>query len=408
MASGVATGDEPARVIEEAAVEAARGLGGVDADLLLFSFSPHFVEHARAMAGQLGEKLSPKTMVGVSAESVLGGTKEYERLPGVSVLAAKLPGVDIHTFTHEDLPAADSAELGAAMGLGPKHRGTLLFTDPFSVPLVRMLPAMSASIRRNTKGGGPLIGGIASAAGSPGGNALVCNGSVRREGLVGVTLSGRVRIDPVVSQGCRPLGPNLVVTKAKANLVRELGGRPALHVISRLLADLSEEEREAATGGLYLGIVVDEYKDRFGRGDYLMRSILAADEGSGSIAVGDQLRVGQTVRLHMRDRATADEDLSLLLDAQKIHDKPLGVWMVTCNGRGSSMFGAPHHDAGAVNRAFAPPRSGAHMALGGQPIGGDENSVPLAGFFAAGEIGPVGGDSYLHAHTASLAVFRAP
>lgn len=406
MASGIATGDEPARVIEAAADEAARGIGGGDADLVLFSFSPHFVEHARAMVGRLGEKLSPRTMIGVSAESVLGGTKEYERLPGVSVLAAKLPGVGIHTFTHDDLPTADSQQIGDAMGLGAKHRGTLLFTDPFSVPLVRMLPAMSASIRR--AGGGPLIGGIASAGESPGGNALICNGSVRREGLVGVSLSGRVRIDPVVSQGCRPLGPNLVVTKAKANLVRELGGKPSLHVISRLLSQLTDEEREAATGGLYLGIVVDEYKERFGRGDYLMRSILAADEGSGSIAVGDQLRVGQTVRLHMRDRATADEDLSLLLDAQKVHDKPLGVWMVTCNGRGSSMFGAPHHDTGAVSRAFAPPRSGADMALGGRPIGGDETSVPLAGFFAAGEIGPVGGDSFLHAHTASLAVFRGP
>jgi small ligand-binding sensory domain FIST len=33
--------------------------------------------------------------------------------------------------------------------------------------------------------------------------------------------------------------------------------------------------------------------------------------------------------------------------------------------------------------------------------------VPTAGFFAAGEIGPVGGQSFLHGFTATIAVFPA-
>lgn len=406
MSAGLATGDDRAEVIREAVQEAATGLDGRSCDLVLFSFSPHFVEHARELSDVMGSELSPGTMIGVSAGSVLGGVTELEQLPGVSVLAASLPGVQITTFTADDLPVPTEDGFAEAAGIAGKHRGTLLFTDAFSVPLVRLLPAVSKAIRRVN--GGPLLGGVASAGDSPGGNALVCNGSVRRDGLVGVSLAGRIHVDPVVSQGCRPIGPNLVVTAAKANLVRELGGRPAHRVMADLIASLEDDERRSITGGLFVGLVVDEYKERFGRGDYLMRPIVAADEDSGSIAVGDQVRTGQTVRLHVRDRATADEDLSLLLDAQKIHDRPLGVWAVSCNGRGTALFGSPHHDARAIARAFAPPRSGADLALGGTPMGAEVPSVPMAGFFGAGEIGPVGGASYLHAHTASLAIFRGP
>jgi small ligand-binding sensory domain FIST len=32
--------------------------------------------------------------------------------------------------------------------------------------------------------------------------------------------------------------------------------------------------------------------------------------------------------------------------------------------------------------------------------------VPVAGFFAAGELGPVGDSNFIHGHTASIALFR--
>jgi small ligand-binding sensory domain FIST len=49
------------------------------------------------------------------------------------------------------------------------------------------------------------------------------------------------------------------------------------------------------------------------------------------------------------------------------------------------MFGTPDHDAMALEDAF-----------------GD---VPAAGFFCAGEIGPVGRRNFLHGFTATMAVF---
>ncbi|MGH2901299.1 MAG: FIST C-terminal domain-containing protein, partial [Solirubrobacteraceae bacterium] len=61
--------------------------------------------------------------------------------------------------------------------------------------------------------------------------------------------------------------------------------------------------------------------------------------------------------------------------------------MFTCNGRGRGMFGVADHDAAALAGAL-----------------GD---IPTAGFFAAGEIGPVGGENFLHGFTATVAVFAS-
>src|SRR5262249_10535075 len=139
-------------------------------------------------------------------------------------------------------------------------------------------------------------------------------------------------------------------------------------------------------------------------------SVMGVDKNHGAIAVGDLVRVGQTIRLHLRDSTTADEDLGLLMDAQKLRERPAGALLITCNARGARLFGRPHHDAAAVTRAFGVAAAGEERAKGGRVIQAAAleapPAVPLAGFFAAGEIGPVGADSYLHGHTACVTMFR--
>jgi len=218
---------------------------------------------------------------------------------------------------------------------------------------------------------------------------------------------GPVRIDAVVSQGCRAFGPNMVVTKARGNIIFQLGGHPALEAVQHAIEDLPEEQRPLLEGGLFLGRVINEYKDRFGRSDYLIRNLLGVDKNSGALAVGDMIRVGQTVRLHVRDSTAASEDLALLLDAQQLHERPAGALMVTCNGRGTRLFPTPHHDAAAVVRAFRLPEGGEERAKGGRAIDPQDRPLPLAGMFANGEIGPIGGQSFLHGHTAVAALFRS-
>jgi small ligand-binding sensory domain FIST len=205
-------------------------------------------------------------------------------------------------------------------------------------------------------------------------------------GAVGLTISGPVAVDLVVSQGCRPVGQAMVITKVKNNVILEIGGRKALEVIQEMAQALPERERPLLAKGLFAGLVTNEYKDRFGRGDFLVRNILAADKGAGSIAVGDVPRVGQTIQFHVRDAETAEEDLQLLLDAQELKDPPFAGLLFTCNGRGTRLFAKPNHDVNVIRQRLG--------------------SLPLAGFFAAGEIGPIGDRSFVHGQTASLALFR--
>jgi small ligand-binding sensory domain FIST len=225
---------------------------------------------------------------------------------------------------------------------------------------------------------------MASAARGPGGNRLVLDGSIRMGGAVGALLGPGVELASIVSQGCRPVGHPLAVTRAEGNVVYELGGQPALERLIEL-ARRELAERDVAVineGGLHLGRVIDEHKAEFGRGDFLVRNVIGADREAGAIAVNDTVELGTTVQFHLRDAVAADEDLRALLDGQHAD----AALMFTCNGRGTRLFGTPHHDASTL-----------------ADIVGE---IPMAGFFAAGELGPVGGRNFLHGFTASIALLQ--
>jgi small ligand-binding sensory domain FIST len=418
LAGGLSGHVHPVKAVEHACEQCLAGLGGAPVDLLFAFYSVHHVQAARAIGYALRRRLAPKALLGLSAESVLGGDKEIENAPGLSLLAASLPGVDVHVFRSEMLmkfvSADDRVGLAAAAGFSPSLRGTILLADPFSVPMNTLLPALGA-VRPAPDGASmkpaPIIGGMASAAREPGKNSLLLDDQVFHQGCVGVSLSGRIRVDAMVSQGCRTVGPPFVVTGGKGQIVTSLGGRPALQVISEIVESLDEHGKQLMQrGGLFLGRAVNEYKSRFGRDDFLIRPIVSVDRNSEAIAVGELLRIGQTVQLHVRDAETAHEDLEMLLDKERLHDPPAGALLFTCNGRGRRLFGTPDHDAAAVARAFLRAQPGHEEAKGGKamPAGaaGAGGIMPLAGFFAFGEVGPLAGEVFVHGHTASAAFIR--
>jgi small ligand-binding sensory domain FIST len=197
-------------------------------------------------------------------------------------------------------------------------------------------------------------------------------------------MHGPVRLRSVVSQGCRPIGRPLLITKAQRNMLQELSGKPALARFSELYPTLTPQEQELVRGGLHVGRVINEYQDRFGRGDFLVRNVVGADRDSGTLVLGDFVRVGQTVQFHVRDAESADEDLRELLSAAHHSEtaRPAGALLFTCNGRGTRLFDAPHHDAACIAKVWP--------------------ELPVAGFFAQGEIGPIGGRNFLHGFTASM------
>ncbi len=410
LAAGLSGNPDGLKAAGEVCARVAEGLGAGSVDLAMLFVSHEHVPSMDLIAGAVRRELHVDCLVGVSGEGVVGGRTEVERAPGVSLMAARLPGVSLVPFSGEELmPYEDSADglarFGRAFGADGEMRSCFIFADPYSVPMNGLLSAMN---RARVDGRiGSIIGGMASGATSAGGHALVLDDGVYRSGLVGVSLRGAVRVDAVVSQGCRAFGPAFIITKAKKNVIFELAGRPALHVVRELVEELGPQDQEQLNRrGLFVGRVINEYKDRFGRDDFLIRNVVGVEEQHNAIAVNELVRTGQTVRLHLRDARTADEDLGMLLDAQQLREPPVGGVLITCNGRGTRLFDAPHHDAAAVARAFAPGRAGEDLTKGGLTFDLEAPSIPLAGFFAGGEIGPVGDQCYLHGQSAVLALFR--
>ena len=416
MASGLSSLDRTEHAARQALDHAIERLphGPGSANLAFAFFSGAHVGQAGLIASAARAELPNATIVGCSAESVLGGSIELEDRPGISVLACSMPGVDVRAFPLTRLGAVDPKNpsqverVREVAGMTHEHRATILLPDPFGLPSGRVIAAVDKAARLGLADDErPVtLGGLASADNNAGGNAFLLDGQVVRDGGVGLSINGSVHVDAVVSQGCKPLGPSMVVTEGRGNIVSRLGGRPAFQVIREVIADLDEDEKQTLSRGVFLGVVADEHRRHFGRGDYIIRSIMSASEDNGSIALSDYVRLGQTVCLHARDAGTAHEDLELLLDAQKLHDHPAGALLISCNGRGTRLFDQPNHDASTVRRAFEAVRKGT-PAIGAAPRGVGQ-PMPIAGFFAAGEIGPIQGRTFLHGHTACVALFRQP
>jgi small ligand-binding sensory domain FIST len=339
----------------------------------------------------LREQLRPRALIGCTAEGVLGSGAqvigEFERVPAAAAIAMELPGVHLDTFHLADEEwtelLGEEGTLANRLEAGQDVRAFIMLADPFSVPIVQFLDVCSKNFPTS-----PIVGGMASGVNAPGETRLAMDEHVYSSGLVGVSLAGNVQIDCVISQGCKPVGETHVVTKSTRNLVLELGGRPALQVVEEMINHLPEDERQLVRRhGLQIGRVIDEGKGNYGRGDFLIRPLVGITRENGGIAIGDLIRPGQTIQFHVRDEGTADEDLRLLLQGQSLlASDPAGALLFSCNGRGTRLFSMPDHDVSTAREFLGP--------------------VPMAGFFAAGEFGPVGRRNFIHGQTASFALFR--
>jgi small ligand-binding sensory domain FIST len=327
------------------------------------------------------EVLHPLVAVGCAAESVLGPHREVERAAAITLLAGHTGPVVPLALDVALQPGEGAVLRGWPATIGFEPRAAVLVADPYSFPAETFLDWVHAEHPDL-----PVVGGMASAAQGAGGNRMALGTTVRAGGAVGMLLGPGAEIGTVVSQGCRPFGQPMVVTGAQGNVILELAGRPALdQLVAQARASLSERDTDLLEmGGLHLGRVIDEHRAEFGPGDFLVRNVIGADRSNGAIAVTEVMPVGTTVQFHLRDAASADEDLHTLV-ADRLADAAL---VFTCNGRGTRLFGRPHHDVRVLAEHLGP--------------------VPMAGFFAAGELGPVGGRNFLHGFTASVALLRDP
>jgi len=371
--------------LEEICRDVGAQLGGARPDLsFLFASRDHvagFDNLTQAAVSATGSR----RILGCTGESLAAGGREIEKGPALCLWSAVLAGAELEAFHLEfertpDGPICSGLPEPAAST--ENIRAVLLLADPYTCAVETLISRLADDMP-----GVPLIGGMASGGAAPGENRLMLDGRTCSSGAVGVIVRGGPQVHSVVSQGCRPIGSTFVVTKVDQNVIFELGGKPALGRLEQTYAALSKDDRNLIQRGLHLGIAMNEYRSTFSRGDFLISNVLGADRESQAIAIGTFVRIGQTVQFHLRDAATADEDLRHLLSAQrqKIAGAHAGALLFSCNGRGTRLFPEPDHDAGVIQELCGP--------------------LPLAGFFAQGEFGPVAGRNHIHGFTASVALF---
>jgi len=366
----------------EAVAEVEKALGGARVDLAFLFASTHHAERLSEAVAGVTEKLRPGHLAGATGESIIGGGLEIESAPALALWAASAPGAQVYSARVEPQSTPEGLAFSGSPRIPVGSADMILLADPFSFPADEYLERMGTDhpdLR--------ILGGMASGGRKPGECRLIHGGEVHTSGAVATVVSGTLRVRPLVSQGCRPFGKHLVVTRSEGNAILELGGAPAIQKLSEEMRSLSAIERSLLGRGLHVGIAIDARKRKHQRGDFLVRNVVGIMKDSGGIVIADVVRPGTTVQFHLRDAETASEDLhALLQEARTGGSRPAGALLFTCNGRGSRMFDIPNHDAGSVARELGP--------------------LPVAGFFAAGEIGPVGGRNFLHGFTASIALFE--
>ncbi|MGH7898371.1 MAG: FIST signal transduction protein [Candidatus Binatia bacterium] len=364
-------------------VEQVRGeLGDDPPDLAAVFVSAHHAACYAGVARRLMAGLAPRVVIGCSAGGVIGGAREVEEAPGVSLTAARLPDVDLEPF-HVANAAETSAWDQRGSLAASEQPQFLLLADPFSFDTEAFLRSLDRTFPESGK-----IGGLASGGRRPGENVLYLGADVHREGLVGVAMSGNLELDTIVAQGCRPLGDPMFVTRSQGNVIYALDGKSPVEVLQELYGRLDERDRELCRHSLFLGIVMKESAGVYRQGDFLIRNLVGIDPDAGTLAIGALIADGTIVQFHLRDAKTSAEDLEELLSRvdPAAEPRPQGSLLFSCLGRGKHLYGRPDHDTDAFRR---------HL--------GD---VPLGGFFCNGEIGPVQGKTFLHGYTSSFGLFR--
>ena len=386
--SGFSTGKNWKKEIQTIASQMKKGLKGASCDLAVFFVSEAYQDFdAKTFAQLLKEELLCRVSLGCNSSGVIANETEIEMEPAISVLAMHLPGVKINPFyvSADNINSLSGRnELINVIDVYPPDMPKFIcLADPNSCDINKFLTNFNDAYK-----GLPVIGGLASGGMMNIPNWLCLDGNIYDNGAVGLALVGNIEFETIVSQGSRPIGKSFVVTRAEGNVLYEIAGKPALEVTRDVLENLSAKDKTLSENSLFVGLVMNEHQTSFKRGDFLIRNIMGFDPDSGALMVGASLKVGQTMQFQLRDAETSEEDLKTLLhkfDGSHADSPQAGI-LISCCGRGKGLYGKPDHDARMIQAAKGP--------------------LPLAGFFANGEIGPIGTKNYVHGYTSSLVILR--
>ena len=384
-ASAISTATDAGEATGEALEQVARQLGSRHPHVVFaFTTRPFAEEHAGLRArvrAEWGEAL----LFGCCASGVIGAGREIEESGAVSITAGWLPNVRLiprHVESRELPPVyAERVAWQTALDLHDVPEPQfIIVSDPFSFDTEEFVRALDRAFPASAK-----IGGLASGGRQAGGNLLYLGERIHHTGAIVLALSGEVRVDSIVAQGCRPIGEPMFVTSCHGNLLRELDGKVPREVLSELYDRLGERDQALLGRALFVGLAMPGERPSIQAGEFLIRNVLGMDPQSGAIWVGAELEPNSIVQFHVRDALSSSQDLErALLGYEVARAKPSAALLFSCVGRGVGLYGSADHDSTALKRRLG--------------------ELPIGGFFCSGEIGAVHGMTQVHGYTSAVAI----
>jgi small ligand-binding sensory domain FIST len=307
--------------------------------------------------------------VGTGGAGVCATGREYDSGGALTVLVAALPAGSFRMFDHLDV--ADQGGYAGPSGWCRDRRSA------FGVVHGDARQALVTETLAQLADDAFLVGGLS----APRSNPVQIAGVPTEGGLSGVLLdTAQVPLVTGLSQGCTPIGPVHEVTASRGPWLSRLDGRAALDVLEEEMGDVLARRPARIRGFIHAALPVRASDT----GDYLVRDLLGIDASRGAIALGTTLRRGDRLMFVKRDGAAAQADLKRMLDDLRLRAAGRairGALYYACVARGANLFGLGSAELGMIEEAFGP--------------------VPLAGFFANGEIF----NNRLYAYTGVLTLF---
>ncbi len=363
--------------LEDAIDEAAEGVIqelGEDIDLVIVFVSSAYSDHYSSLPAILGRYFPNATRFGCSTAGILENGELGDSPKGVTIMAAQLPGVQIQSFHIDGDPEDWSIE-------EPSDQSSeiIVLADPFSCQTSKLGEWLDSNFPDSQS-----IGGVASGGWAAGETILLQNDELLRTGAIGITLTGNIKMNTIVSQGCRPIGSPMFITRSIGNQIFEIDGEPAMLLLERLFASLDDADRKLAHTSLFLGLGMQDQQETYNHGDFLIRNILGIDPETRSITIAAAIEPKAIIQFHLRDSDASTVELKEQLATLK-DTKPAAALVFSCMGRDKDLSGTSSHDATVLSEAMG--------------------QTPMAGFFGNGEIGPVAGKTFLHTYTTAIGFF---
>jgi small ligand-binding sensory domain FIST len=385
-ASAIGLGMKLETAVAEAALQLNGENGAREPDLAIAFVTAAYDSAIDRLPQLLRPVLGDCLLFGCNAGGLIGGGTEEEEEPGIALLCGHLPDAASACAHLEQatLPplTASRENWWRLLDLEPESEASfILLADPATIDAEACARGIDRAYPEST-----VIGGLASGMLEQGSARLLTNGEVHRSGAMLLALTGNVVVDPVLAQGCRPIGDPLFVTACDGNLISELDGRRPKEILTAIFATLDDADRGRFGDALCIGLALPGPRQAIGAGDFLIRNVLGLDPDSGALWVGSRVAQNAIVQFHLRDGKSASDELETRLAASlEGRLPPQAALLFACAGRGQDLFGVSGHDSGTLRRMI---------------------DIPVSGMFAAGEIAPIQGATFVHGYSSVFGLIR--